>query len=184
MNEEKGPRSHAQLGSGRTGGNHWVPKSVLSESLCLMTANHPCELVWGSWDGEALVHCQEQLKSSYWTSLTPLITPTELFWLWLFCWICILKSLYWLGQIHLTTQFPGCPRYSSSTSFFEALCTVFHCYTAPFSLFPCFFSCSLTWFALCCCFLCSCSVISALPAVLMKSGLDGCKAASLRGVRS
>lgn len=137
MNQEKGPSSHAQLGSGRTGGNHWVPKSVRSESLCLMAASHPCGLVWGSRDGEVLVHHQGQSKSSYWTSLSPLTALTELFWLSLFGWLCILKSLYWRGQIHLT-PFPGCPRYSSCTSFFEATVYCFpllHCSFLSLSLF-------------------------------------------------
>lgn len=104
------------------------------------------------------------IKDFLWDLFIPTHHPDSS-WLCLSCWQCILKGLYWLRQLHLATQSPGCARCGSPiSSCFSVLCTVSHCYIALSSFFPPFFSCWLTWFALCCCFLCSCWVVSALPA--------------------
>lgn len=97
-----------------------------------------------------------------------LFIPNQHPWVCLFYWLCILKSLYWFWQIHLATQFSGCARLGSSTSsFFSVLCAISYSHTAP-SVFPRFFSCSLTRFALCCCFLNSCSLALPPPACLIR----------------
>lgn len=138
-----------------------------TESLILWSLNHHVQwlpIIIMGWSEEAeMLRLLSIVKSIPRLHMGPLPHSTHWLssWVCLFCWLCILKILYRFQQIHLATQFSGCARLGSSTSSsFFVLCAIFYCHTAP-SVFPRFFSCSLTWFALCCCFLNSCSL--ALP---------------------
>lgn len=145
-----------------------------TESLILWSLNHHVRwlpIIIVGWFKEAeMVRLFSIVKSSprlHMGALYPQSTPWPSSWVCLFYWLCILKSLYWFWQIHLATQFSGRARLGSSTSsFFSVLCAISYSHTAP-SIFPCFFSCSLTRFALCCCFLNSCSLALPPPACLI-----------------
>lgn len=78
LNEGKGPRSHAQLGSGRAGGSHCIPDAVISEPLCFMTANHT-----HGWSEEAgmlrlLSIVKGSLRLHMGPPYPPRISPAEL----------------------------------------------------------------------------------------------------------
>ena len=91
-------------------------------------------IIAGLWEEAGLVKLSSIVKSSQRPHLGLLYHHSSSrlsSWGCLFCWLCILMSLYWLCQIHLATQFPEL-RYAwllhLALLFCSVCCfTLFHC---------------------------------------------------------